>query len=76
MSQVTIYLDNELINQVKQAAESQGLSQSKWIATVLKEKLTTSWPEHIKALAGAWSEDFPEAEDLRVLTEDIPREAL
>jgi len=76
MSQVTIYLDDELVNQVKQAAESQGLSQSKWIATVLKEKLTTSWPEHVKALAGSWSEDFPDAEDLRVLTEDSPRETL
>jgi len=76
MSQVTIYLDNELVNQVKQAAESQGLSQSKWIATVLKEKLNTSWPQHIKALAGSWADDFPEAEDLRVTSEDIPREAL
>ena len=76
MSQITIYLENELLEQIKQAAESQGLSHSKWIATVLKERLSSSWPEYIKDLAGSWPDDFPEAEALKNLAQDLPRERL
>lgn len=76
MSQVTIYLEPELEQKVRQAAEGEGLSRSKWVAKVLEEKLASSWPQHIKALAGAWP-DFPEAEALRqAAPQDVPREVL
>jgi len=75
MSQVTIYLEPDLAEKAKEAASSQGLSQSKWIASLIEEKLTLSWPESVKQLAGAWP-DAPEAEALReVQGEDLPRES-
>ena len=75
MSQVTIYLDPDLAERAKEAAASQGLSQSKWIARLIEERLRTSWPESVKRLAGAWPETFPDAETLRQTQgEDLPRE--
>ncbi|MCZ7667662.1 MAG: CopG family transcriptional regulator [Chloroflexi bacterium] len=40
------------------------ISQSKWIAAIIGEKLETEWPESVVALAGAW-QDFPELEEIR-----------
>ncbi len=74
MSQVTIYLKPELAEKAKTAAEGAGLSQSKWIARLIEEKLANQWPDSVKQLAGAWP-DFPEAEALREgQGEDLPRE--
>lgn len=77
MSQVTIYLEPGLAEKARKAAESEGLSQSKWVARLIEAKLTSQWPESVKQLAGAWPADFPEAEDLREgQPDDLPREPL
>ena len=73
MSQLTIYLDPETVSKMKRAAESEGVSQSKWVAKLIEERLATSWSEEVKQLVGAWA-DFPEAE--RQQGEDLPRESL
>jgi len=76
MSQLTIYLEPELAAKMRQAAESEGVSQSQWVSRLIKEKLATTWPEGVKQLAGAWP-DFPEAEELREdQGQDVPRETL
>lgn len=76
MSQVTIYLAPDLAEKAKEAASSQGLSQSKWIARLIEERLNTTWPESVKQLAGSWPETFPEAETLlENQGEDLPRES-
>ena len=76
MSQVTIYLEPNLAEKAKEAASSQGLSQSKWIAKLIAERLATEWPESVKQLAGSWPQDFPETEMLREAQgEDLPRES-
>ena len=76
MSQVTIYLDPDLAERAREAAASQGLSQSKWIAQLIEARLRTSWPESVKRLAGSWPETFPEAETLReTQSEDLPHES-
>lgn len=64
MGQLTIYLDDETAERVKAAAESSGMSLSRWIATVVREKTETVWPAAVTNLAGAWP-DFPTAEELR-----------
>ncbi|MEZ5477756.1 MAG: hypothetical protein R3E95_09820 [Thiolinea sp.] len=64
MGQMTIYLDDELIQRVKQTANAANLSQSQWIARLIRERTRSSWPENIRELAGSW-QDFPEAEVLR-----------
>ena len=75
MSQLTIYLSPNLLEQVQKAAHTHGISQSKWVTAIIEEKLADEWPEHIKALAGSWGDDFPEAEELRKYIPDIPRES-
>lgn len=76
MSQVTIYLEPELAEKMRQAAESEGLSQSKWVAALVEQRLARRWPEHVRELAGAWA-DFPDLETLRQgFGQDSPREQL
>jgi type II secretory pathway component PulK len=76
MGQLTLYLDQEFAEKVRQAANSEGVSQSQWVARLIEEKLATSWSEQVRQLAGAWP-DLPEAEELRRSRgEDIAREPL
>ncbi len=65
MGQVTIYLDNEIENKMKTAAKTSHLSVSKWIANIIKEKISTEWPQDIVNLAGSWKDDFPSLQEIR-----------
>ncbi|NLC70244.1 MAG: CopG family transcriptional regulator [Desulfuromonadaceae bacterium] len=56
MGQVTIYLDPDTERKMHEAAKRSGLSQSKWIATLIREKTATTWPSSIAELVGAWQE--------------------
>lgn len=64
MSQITLYLDNETAVRLKQVAQDEGVSQSQWVARLIRERISQEWPESVKALAGAWS-DLPTAEAIR-----------
>jgi hypothetical protein len=76
MGQVTIYLDTELEAKMREITKSMHISQSKWVAELIKEKIADEWPESVKNLAGAWG-DFPSAEEIRgTLEEDSMREDL
>lgn len=76
MGQVTIYLDDESETKMRAAAKSSHLSQSKWVARLIKEKTADRWPESVAGLAGAW-QDLPTAEEIRKsLGADVPREEL
>lgn len=77
MAQVTIYLDDESDARLKEAARAEGLSVSKWIARLIEEKTRCEWPPSVRALAGVWAGNFPEAEQLRQGGgADLPRETL
>ncbi len=65
MGQVTIYLDNELENKMKSAARAGHVSVSRWIAYLIRQKISTEWPQDVIALAGCWKEDFPTLEEIR-----------
>ena len=76
MAQVTIYLDKDTEEKMKEYTKSKDISQSQWIAGLIREKLLTEWPEEVIALAGAWK-DFPSQEELRAETgPDLEREQL
>lgn len=64
MGQVTIYLDPETEKKMQAMVKESGVSKSKWIANLIREKTTDVWPENIKQLAGAWK-DLPTAEQIR-----------
>ena len=65
MGQVTIYLDKEIENQMKIAAKTNHLSVSKWVAKIIKDEISTEWPQDIVNMAGSWGNDFPSLEEIR-----------
>jgi len=74
MGQVTVYLDTETEARMKEAAQAAGVSQSRWLAELIRERTANEWPQSVAALAGAWA-DMPTAEELRQNAgEDVPRE--
>ena len=76
MAQVTIYIDAETEKRMKNIIEKSGVSKSKWITDLIREKTANTWPDSVKELAGTW-EDFPLAEELRNgLGTDIDREPM
>ncbi|MEX2536599.1 MAG: hypothetical protein WD273_13465 [Trueperaceae bacterium] len=64
MSQITLYLNEETAARAREAAASEGVSNSQWVARLLRERLDTTWPVAVRELAGAWG-DFPTLEELR-----------
>ena len=76
MGQVTIYLDSETEKKMSNVIKKTGISKSKWISDLIKQKMTSTWPENIVMLAGAWT-DLPTAEDIRKnMAEDADRESI
>lgn len=76
MGQVTLYLDAEIEARMKEAAKAAGISQSRWLADLIRERTAREWPPSVAALAGAWS-DIPTAEEIRKgLGQDVPREPI
>ncbi len=76
MAQVTIYLDDETEARLRQAAETVGLSKSRWIAQLIRAHTAARWPKSVQELAGTW-DDFPEADELRAGSgEDAARETI
>jgi len=64
MGQVTIYIDDHTEKKMLNIVEKSGLSKSKWIAELIREKTATTWPEDVVCLAGAWN-DLTTAEEIR-----------
>jgi hypothetical protein len=70
VGQVTLYLDDETEERMRRAAAEAGLSPSRWMAelirqrTAIRQPADLEWPESVKRLAGAWL-DFPTAEEIR-----------
>jgi hypothetical protein len=76
MGQVTIYIDDDTERKMLKMIEKQGISKSKWIAELIREKASTTWPENVVKLAGAWK-DLPTAEQIRKqMGKDARRESV
>jgi hypothetical protein len=67
MGRITLFLDDETAEKMKKAAKAAGLSPSRWVAELIREKMaTTGWPASVVRLAGAWAgDDFPSLEEIR-----------
>lgn len=75
MGQVTIYLDDDTEQMMVASAAQMRVSKSKWVAGIIREKLSVSWPPTVVEAVGSWKE-FPSAEELRKdLAADAAREA-
>ena len=76
MGQITIYLDAETETKMLKMVKKSGISKSKWIANLIKDKTADTWPENIVKLSGAWK-DLPAAEELRKnMGRDVKRESI
>lgn len=64
MAKVTLYLDAQTAARLRKAARAAGVSQSRWLAALIRHRTATEWPDSVRRLAGAWA-DVPTAEDLR-----------
>jgi hypothetical protein len=64
MGQITIYLDDETERKMKRIVQSKQISQSRWIAGLIKQRLREEWPESVREIPGSWK-DAPSAEELR-----------
>ena len=65
MGQVTIYVDNNVERQMREAAKSSHLSVSKWVSKVIQNSIATEWPQEVSNLAGSWKDGFPSLDEIR-----------
>mgnify|MGYP001820606176 FL=1 len=64
MGQLTIYIDKDTEIKMARMIKKSGVSKSKWVAGLIREKTANSWPDNLIQLAGAWK-DLPVSEDIR-----------
>lgn len=75
MSQITLYLDDDSQEKMKEAARAAGVSQSRWVVDLIRARTAQAWPSSVVDLAGSWA-DMPEVDELREgAGKDVPREA-
>lgn len=67
MAQITLYLDDALQARLKDSAARQQLSQSQFVAQLIRQAVDDQWPTEVLQLAGAVA-DFPLVDGLREST--------
>jgi hypothetical protein len=73
MAQVTLYIDDATQQRLREAAARRKVSQSQFVAELIRKATASEWPPEVLALAGSIP-DFPLAEALRAdLPPDLPR---
>lgn len=64
MSRVTIFLDECTEARLDRAVKEAGVSRSRRVADLMREKAASEWPASVRRLAGSWKE-FPEVNEIR-----------
>ena len=64
MAQITLYIDETTQARLREAAAQRDVSQSQYVADLIRRATAPDWPPEVLALAGAVP-DFPLAEELR-----------
>lgn len=72
MSQITLYLDDEIQALIEQRAKASGLSKSRWVAEFITKYAAQEWPQDCLELAGRFA-DFPLREEANPQPADTPR---
>lgn len=75
MAQLTLYIDDATQKRLREGAALRKVSQSQFVAELIRKATANEWPPEVLALAGSIP-DFPLAEELRAgLPPDLPRSA-
>lgn len=69
MAQLTLYLDDATQVRLREAAARRQVSQSQFVAELIRQATVDSWPDQVLDLAGAVP-DFAAAEALRAAQAD------
>lgn len=73
MAQITLYIDDATQARLREAAALRKVSQSQFVADLIRRATDDAWPAAVLALAGSVP-DFPLAEELRAgLPPDLER---
>lgn len=73
MAQITLYIDDATHASLREAAEQRKVSQSQFVADLIRRATAAQWPEDVLALFGSMP-DFPSTGQLRTgQGEDAPR---
>jgi hypothetical protein len=76
MAQLTIYLNQETLQKIENAAAESEVSVSRWVRDKIESALCNEWPASFSRLFGSLAEtDLEEPEELD-FNDDIPRETL
>ena len=74
MAQITLYIDESTQQRLREAAAQRKVSQSQFVADLIRRATDNAWPAAVLALAGSVP-DFPLAEELRAgLPPDLERQ--
>ena len=65
MTQLAVYIDDNLSKRLDKATKSSGKSKSKWIAEAIEKSLDDEWPQGFFSLANSWKDDEGPEEILR-----------
>ncbi len=57
MSQLAIYIEEQLAERLDKAAKASGKSKSKWVVDAITRSLQDQWPKGFFDLAGSWEDD-------------------
>jgi hypothetical protein len=73
MAQITLYIDESTQRRLRDAAAQRKVSQSQFVADLIRRATDDAWPAAVLVLAGSVP-DFPLAEELRAgLPPDLER---
>lgn len=73
MAQITLYIDDALQARLRESSARLRVSQSQFVADLIRQAVANHWPDEVLALAGSIP-DFPTADGLRAgQAADAPR---
>ena len=64
MAQITLYIDDNTQKRLHEAVARRKVSQSQFVAELIRRATDDKWPDEVLALAGSIP-DFPDASALR-----------
>jgi len=72
MPQLHFYVSEEVAEKLRRRAEADGLSLSKYLASVVSQEVADGWPDgYFEQALGSWVGEFPATEDLPPVDEPL-----
>lgn len=76
MGQLSVYIDDETLKKIEEAAKSQNVSVSKWITSRIRNSFNTNWDDNFFNLYGSITDDSFKIPDELSFNHDAKRESL